>query len=69
MATEKGISITIRGFIPVDPHNLTAHRDALNAVVSAKEGTLEDLAPVGFRIEEFRADPVNRRGKGDGQAE
>lgn len=63
MATEKGIAITIRGFIPVDPHEITEHRDALDAVVKAKAGDLAALNAKGiaFTIEEFRADPTTRR--------
>ncbi|RWX72523.1 hypothetical protein [Mesorhizobium sp. M2A.F.Ca.ET.039.01.1.1] len=65
MATEKGINITIRGFIPIDPHDLKGHRAKLDAVVEAEGGKLEALTEAGLRVEEFRADPVTRRGKTD----
>ncbi|WP_099863829.1 hypothetical protein [Pararhizobium haloflavum] len=63
MASENGIAITVKGFIPIDPHDLEKHRDAIDAVVEAKTGKLETLASVGFRVEEFKADPVKRRGR------
>lgn len=67
MATEKGIAVTIKGFIPVDPHDLEGHRNAIDAVVKARNGELAALddAQIGFRVEDFRADPINRRPKGE----
>ena len=64
MATEKGLAVTIRGFIEINPRNLSAHRAALDAVMAVQEGDLSAIQDM-LKIEDFKADPVTRRVKGD----
>jgi hypothetical protein len=60
MATEKGLAVTIKGFIPVDPHNLAGHRAALDAVMKAQAGELAAIDGL-ILVDDFRAEPVVRR--------
>ncbi|ELT47047.1 hypothetical protein [Brucella intermedia] len=67
MAKEKGIAVTIKGFIPVDPLNLESHRNAIDAAMKAKSGQFSALETeeIDFRLDSFNADLVTRRSKDD----
>ncbi|NKC48156.1 hypothetical protein I6H96_02770 [Brucella anthropi] len=65
MANEKGIAVTIKGFIPVNPQDLEGHSKAIAVALQAKNGDFAALKSpdIEFRVEEFSADPVTRRSK------
>jgi hypothetical protein len=60
MATEKGLAITFKGFIPIDQRDFAAHRKALDAVMEAQGGKLSAIEGLMI-VDDFRADPVVRR--------
>lgn len=71
MATRSGYTILIKGFVPVDPKDLAAHRRALDAIdlatkspMHADEGTTTTDALFRLmEVEEFAVKPVQRRGE------
>lgn len=71
MATRSGYTILIKGFVPVDPKDLSAHRRALDAIdlatkspSAAEEGkTTTDALFRLMEVETFDVRPVQRRGE------
>lgn len=70
MATRSGYSVTIRGFVPVDPKDLDKHSAALAALTRAKTPATAEVgeSPTDalfklMELEEFDVKPVQRRGE------